>query len=170
MAILDVIKIGHPTLKKVAKKIENITPDLKKLEKDMIDTMFLEEGVGLAAPQINKSIRMIVIDLELVYENEDEPIEGLDKPMAFINPEIISKEKQIFFEEGCLSVPNVREEVARYREIKINFFDTDGNEHTWEVKQELLAVVFQHEIDHLDGILFVDKLSDVKRSMLGLNS
>ena len=166
MAVLDVIKIGHPTLKKVAKPVIEFTPELKKLEKDMIDTMFIEEGIGLAAPQINKSIRMIVIDLELVYDEDETPIEGYDKPMAFINPEILSKQNEFTFEEGCLSVPGIREEVNRFKEIKIKFFDTDGNEHIWDVKHDLLAVVFQHEIDHLNGVLFVEKLSGLKQQMI----
>ena len=166
MSVLNVVKIGHPVLKKIAKPITEFTRDLRKLEKNMIDTMFLEEGIGLAAPQVNKSIRMIVIDLDLIYDEEDIPLYGKDQPMAFINPEIIKTSGSFVYEEGCLSVPGIKEEVNRAKEITVTFFDIKGREHTWKVNHDLLSVVFQHEIAHLNGILFVEKLSDIKQQMI----
>jgi peptide deformylase len=159
MSILNVIKMGHPTLKKVAKPITEFNDDLKNFTKDMFDTMVIEEGIGLAAPQVNRSIRMIVIDMPLIDE------ELYSEPMAFINPIITKSAGSFCFEEGCLSVPEIREEIERAAEITVEYQDVDGNKHVMEA-EELLAVVFQHEIDHLDGILFVDKLSPMKRSLL----
>ncbi len=151
--------MGHPTLKKVAKPITEFNDDLKNFTKDMFDTMVIEEGIGLAAPQVNRSIRMIVIDMPLIDEDE------YAEPMAFINPVITKSSGSFCFEEGCLSVPDIREEIERAAEITVEYQDVDGNKHVMEA-EELLAVVFQHEIDHLDGILFVDKLSPMKRSLL----
>lgn len=151
--------MGHPTLKKVAKPITEFNDDLKNFTKDMFDTMVIEEGIGLAAPQVNRSIRMIVIDMPLIDE------ELYSEPMAFINPIITKSAGSFCFEEGCLSVPEIREEIERAAEITVEYQDVDGNKHVMEA-EELLAVVFQHEIDHLDGILFVDKLSPMKRSLL----
>lgn len=159
MSVLKVIQMGHPTLKKIAEPISEFNADLKKFAKDMFDTMVIEEGIGLAAPQVNRSVRMIVIDMPLIDE------ELYAEPMAFVNPEIIKSEGTFFFEEGCLSVPEIREEIERFEQITVKYQDLDGNEHTIEA-DELLAVVFQHEIDHLNGILFVDKLSPMKRSLL----
>ena len=123
MSVLNVVKIGHPILKKIAEPITEFTRDLRKLEKNMIDTMFLEEGIGLAAPQVNKSIRMIVIDLDLIYDEEETPIYGKDQPMAFINPQITKKTGSFVYEEGCLSVPGIKEEVNRAKEITVTFCD-----------------------------------------------
>lgn len=159
MSILNVIKMGHPTLKKVAEPITEFNDDLKKFAKDMFDTMVIEEGIGLAAPQVNKSIRMIVIDMPLIDE------ELYSEPVAFINPEIVKSEGTQFFEEGCLSVPEIREEIERFETITVEYQDIDGNKQNIEA-DELLSVVFQHEIDHLNGILFVDKLSPMKRQLL----
>ena len=91
---------------------------------------------------------------------------GKDQPMAFINPEIVKTSGKYTYEEGCLSVPGIREEVNRFKEIQVKFFDVDGNEHVWDITHDLLSVVFQHEIDHLNGILFVEKLSDIKQQMI----
>ena len=157
MAILDVLKMGNPILNQVSKPVNKFDNTLKKLSKDMIDTMIIEEGIGLAAPQVGQSIRMIVIDMALIDENLE--------PVAYVNPEIVEKEGEFVFEEGCLSVPGIREEVDRYKHIRVNYQDIDGNPHNLEA-EDLLAVVFQHEIDHLDGILFVQKLSPLKLKLL----
>ena len=157
MAVLDVLKMGNPVLNKISKPVTTFDKKLEKLSKDMIDTMIIEEGIGLAAPQVGHSIRMIVIDMTLIDENLE--------PTAYINPEIIEKEGDFTFEEGCLSVPGIREEVDRFKHIKVKFQDNKGSFHTLEA-DDLLAVVFQHEIDHLDGILFVQKLSPIKQKLL----
>lgn len=159
MAVLNVLTIGHPTLKKVAEKVTVFDDSLKSFAKDMIDTMFEEDGIGLAAPQVNKSIRMIVIDLPLADEDK------YDAPRVFINPEIVESSGSYCIEEGCLSVPEIREEVDRFQSIKVKYQDLDANEEFIEA-DDILSVVFQHEIDHLDGILFVDKLAPIKRKLL----
>jgi peptide deformylase len=158
MALLNVITIGHPTLKQVAKPVTVFDDELKRFAVDMIDTMFEEDGIGLAAPQVNRSIRVIAIDLPLADEKYDEP-------RVFINPEIIESEGTFCIEEGCLSVPEIREEIDRFKRIKVKYQDINGEEQFIEA-EDILSVVFQHEIDHLDGILFVDKLGPLKRKML----
>jgi peptide deformylase len=160
MAVLNVLKMGHPTLKKVSKNVSSFDKKLKKLSKDMIDTMYLEEGIGLAAPQVGHSIRMIVIDVSLALGDEDN-----SEVSVFINPVITEREGEFLYEEGCLSVPEIREEVSRSKKIKVNYQDIDGKLHSM-LAEDLLAVVFQHEIDHLDGILFVEKLSPIKQKLL----
>ena len=160
MAVLNVLKMGHPTLKKVSKDVKKFDKKLKKLSKDMIDTMILEEGIGLAAPQVGHSIRMIVIDVPLALGNEDS-----NDISVFVNPVIIERDGEFCYEEGCLSVPEIREEVTRSKKIKVEYLDLDGNVKSM-VAEDLLAVVFQHEIDHLDGVLFVEKLSPIKQKLL----
>lgn len=158
MALLKIITYGHPTLRKKAEPITEITDEIRKLAQDMIETMQVADGIGLAAPQINKSIRMIVIGLDLI----DDDLE----PMAFINPEILefSEETEVM-EEGCLSIPGIREDVVRPRGIKVKFQTLEGKTETWEV-EGLLARVFMHEIDHLDGIMFTDRVSPLKKKLL----
>lgn len=158
MAIHKIITYGHPTLRKKAEPVRVFDDQLKKLAEDMIETMVVADGIGLAAPQINQSIRMIVIGLDLIDENL--------QARAFVNPEVLefSEEKE-WMEEGCLSIPGIREEVLRPTRIKVKFQDLDGKEEIWEA-DGLLARVFLHEIDHLDGILFVDRISPVKRKLL----
>jgi peptide deformylase len=158
MAILKIITYGHPTLRKKAERITEINDDIRKLAEDMIETMDVADGIGLAAPQVNRSIRMIVIGLHLI----DEDLE----PMACINPEILEySEETDVMEEGCLSIPGIREDVIRPKKIKVKFQTLDGKEEIWEA-DGLLARVFMHEIDHLDGILFVDKISPLKKKLL----
>lgn len=159
MAVLDVLQMGHPTLKQVAKPVTQFDATLEKLADDMFDTMVLEDGIGLAAPQVGESIRLIVIDLPLADE------ELFDEAEAFVNPEIIEKEGSFCIEEGCLSVPELREEVDRFRKIKVRYQDLEGETHEM-IAEDILAVVFQHEIDHLDGILFVDRLPPMKRQLI----
>ncbi|MCB0279469.1 MAG: peptide deformylase [Calditrichaeota bacterium] len=157
MAVLDVLKMGNPILNQIAEPVSKFDKQLKKLAKDMIDTMIIEDGIGLAAPQVGQSIRMIVIDLSLI----DESLE----PTAYVNPEIVERDGDFVYEEGCLSVPGIREEVNRSKHIRVNYQDLDGKSHSLEA-EDLLAVVFQHEIDHLNGILFVQKLSPIKQKLL----
>ena len=158
MARLGVITFGHETLRKIADKVTEFDEDLRILIQDMVVTMRDSNGIGLAAPQINKSIQLLVVDKNLIDENEDY--------IAFINPEIMyfSEEKETM-EEGCLSIPGINEEVTRPEKIKLNYQDEYGDAHQIEA-DGLLAVVIQHEIDHLNGILFTDYLSPIRSRLL----
>ena len=147
---LKILKFPDPRLRTVAKKVEKFDKSLEKLTKDMLHTMYEDNGIGLAATQVNRHIRVIVMDLS----------EERNEPRVFINPEykILSKESLASYEEGCLSVPNQFAEISRPDTCKVNFIDYNGNKKTLEAKG-LLATCIQHEMDHLEGILFIDYLS-----------
>lgn len=158
MTKLKVYEYPHPILKKKALPVEKVDDELRKTLDDMLETMYSAVGVGLAAPQVGISKRMLVIDT--AHEGEE------PQPMFFINPEIIAKsEEKVTCEEGCLSVPEQRAEVERYAYIKVRYLDYDGNEQEIE-SDDFLAIVLQHEMDHLDGILYIDRISRLKRQML----
>lgn len=146
MAKLKILTQGNPILRKKAKSLNKITPQIKKLIKNMEETMRKAPGVGLAAPQIGESICVIVADIG----------EGL---VALINPKIVKKSGFIVFEEGCLSVPGLEAPVERYSSICVKALDTTGMPVKIDAK-DFFAVVLQHEIDHLNGILFVDRVKD----------
>lgn len=146
MAVLEVVKAGHPVLKEIAEPVEHVNKKLRALIEDMADTMYKTEGVGLAAPQVNVSKRIIVVD--------DHAGSGL---IALINPEIIHGEGSQIGLEGCLSVPGYFGDVERYEKVTVKGIDPHNKKVT--IKAEgFLARIFQHEIDHLNGILFVEKL------------
>ncbi|MGA2360868.1 MAG: peptide deformylase [Candidatus Aminicenantales bacterium] len=157
MAVLEILTIGHPILTKKAERVDRIDPELVRLAKDMVETMRRAPGVGLAAPQVNVSKRLITIDLS-VGENEDELI-------ILVNPEIVRAEGEVVCEEGCLSVPDIREKVARPYRVLVKGLDLGGNEVEVE-GEDLLARALCHEIDHLDGKLFTDRLSPLKKTLL----
>ncbi len=157
MAILPIIKIGHPTLRKKAQKITEFDGEIHALAQDMIQTMRLNEGVGLAGNQVNDLRRIFVIDLSLI----DEKL----VPKAFINPEILSAEGSEPYEEGCLSIPDVRAEVVRPEKITARYQTLSG-ETIEEDMDGLTARVYQHELDHLNGILFIDYLPPLERKFL----
>ncbi len=157
MAVLPIIKIGHPTLRKVAAPIREFNKELRELAQNMIETMRLNDGIGLAAPQVNISRRMFVIDKHLIQEDWEAE--------AYINPEILESEGAEAFEEGCLSIPGIREEVVRPTKIRVRYQKLDGSQ-VEEMMDGLLARVFQHEFDHLEGILFTDKISPIKKKLL----
>jgi peptide deformylase len=142
--LLKIYTDGDPILRKKAARIDKITKRLRKMAKDMLDTMYNAKGVGLAAPQIGVSERMVVIDMG----------EG---PLVLINPMITAKEGELKEVEGCLSVPGRNEYICRAAKVRVKFTDIDGKQHTITT-EELLARAMQHEIDHLDGILFIDYL------------
>lgn len=159
MAILPINTIGDEVLNKVAKPVKTITPEHKTLIENMFETMYQAEGIGLAGPQVGKSLRVFVIDLSVMEDFKDE------KPMAFINPQILETGGMATMEEGCLSVPGIREEVKRPEMIKIKYRDEDFKEHV-EVFHGLKARVIQHEYEHLTGNLFVNNLdSRTKRKI-----
>lgn len=162
MTVLNVLRVPNPILKKKAKKIEkkDINDDLKKLSEDMLETMYAINGIGLAAPQIGKSIRMIVIDTKWRKETEER------EPIVMLNPEIYYKSEETrVYCEGCLSVPGQYEDVVRPDNIKFRYMDLDGNMHDKE-GFDILATVIQHETDHLEGVLFIDYLSALKRNVI----
>lgn len=169
--ILPILAYGDPILKKEAEEIDKDYPNLKELIDDMWETMYSSKGVGLAAPQIGKSIRLFIVDTTpFADEDGEEPdprAEGCDGfKKVFINP-IIEEEsgEEWAFEEGCLSIPNIREDVYRKEKVVISYYDENFNlkEETYEGYR---ARVIQHEYDHLEGVLFTDYLSALKKRLL----
>lgn len=158
-----IVIYGHPVLRKIAADIEKDYPELQQLISDLFETMYKSEGLGLAAPQIGKSIRIFVIDGAPVAE--DEPALA-DFKEVFINPHITEKTGEIKpMTEGCLSIPGLREEVNRESHIRIEYFDADWKFHD-EVYDGYKARIIQHEYDHLDGILFTDKVNPLRKRLL----
>jgi peptide deformylase len=159
--IYSIVAYGHPILKKEAQEIEKGEIDVQELSADMFETMYSASGIGLAAPQIGKSLRMFIADASPL---EDEEIG--DWKQVFINPEIIEEfGDEWTFEEGCLSIPDIREDVIRPEKVKISYFDENWVEHT-EVFEGMKARIIQHEYDHIDGILFTDHLTPFKKRLL----
>jgi peptide deformylase len=159
MAIREIIILPDKHLRLVSKPVEKVTPDIRKLADDMFETMYDAPGIGLAAIQVAQPLRLITMDLA----KRDENGETAPKPRVFINPEIISKSEEMsVYEEGCLSIPEYYEEVERPAKVRIRFVDLDGNLHE-EDAEGLFATCIQHEIDHLNGVLFIDYLSKLKR-------
>lgn len=166
--ILPVIAYGDPILKRKAKEIPSDYPELQTLIDNMFETMYSASGVGLAAPQVGESIRLFIVDASPFAEDEeDEMAKGLeDFKEVFINPEVYEKTGEMWaFEEGCLSIPTIREEVMRESTIRIKYLDRDFKEHDEELDGYAARVVL-HEFDHIEGILFTDKLSPLRRRML----
>lgn len=168
--ILPIVAYGDPVLRKVGKEIDKEYPQLEKLIADMKETMYNAQGVGLAAPQIGKDIRLFLIDASPFADDEDLSEEDRNVLKSFnrvfINAKIIKEEGDEWaFNEGCLSIPNVREDVFRQEKITIEYQDENFENHT-EVLSGLAARVFQHEYDHIDGVLFTDKLSSLKKRLI----
>jgi len=168
--ILPVVAYGDPILRKVAKEIDTDYPNLSKLINNMRQTMYNASGVGIAAPQIGKSIRLFVIDATPFAEDEDlteeeqEQLKEFNK--VFINPKVLNeKGDEWAFSEGCLSIPDIREDVFRPNSVTFEYQDESFEKHT-QTLTGLAARVFQHEYDHLEGILFTDKLSSLKKRIL----
>ncbi|EPN7879008.1 peptide deformylase [Vibrio vulnificus] len=155
MSVLQVLTFPDDRLRTVAKPVEKVTPEIQKIVDDMIETMYDEEGIGLAATQVDIHQRIVVIDIS----------ESRNEPMVLINPEILEKRGEDGIEEGCLSVPGARALVPRAAEVMVKALDRDGNEFTLEA-DDLLAICIQHELDHLQGKLFVDYLSPLKRKRI----
>jgi len=157
MAIREIRIIGDPILVKKAAPVDRVDADIVRLAQDMVETLHAAPGVGLAAPQVGVSKRLIVVDLS-IGENKDDLI-------VLANPEVVGKEGEVVCEEGCLSVPDIREKVSRPYRVVVRGLDLE--DRPVEVQgEDLLARALCHEIDHLDGILFVEKLSPLKRKLV----
>jgi len=168
--ILPIVAYGDPVLRKVAVALDAAYPDLEKLISNMKETMYNASGVGLAAPQIGKAIRLFLIDASPFAEDDDlsEEERTVLKSFnrVFINPKILEEEgEEWLFNEGCLSIPDVREDVSRQPKITIEYQDENFTLHK-ETLEGLAARVFQHEYDHIEGILFTDKLSTLKKRII----
>lgn len=168
--ILPVVAYGDPVLRKVAKEIGPDYPNLKELIENMRKTMYNASGVGIAAPQIGKSIRLFVIDATSFAEDEDfskeeqEQLKDFNK--VFINPKVLDTEGDEWaFSEGCLSIPDIREDVFRPEKVTFEYQDENFEKHTTTLFG-IASRVFQHEYDHLEGVLFTDKLSSLKKRIL----
>lgn len=168
--ILPIVAYGDPVLRKVATEISTDYPNLKELIANMKQTMYNANGVGLAAPQIGKSIRIFVIDASPFADNEDltsiekEQLKNFNK--VFINPTILEEDGEEWsFSEGCLSIPDIREDIYRQESVRFEYFDENFKKHS-DTLNGLAARVFQHEYDHLEGILFTDKISSLKKRIL----
>ncbi len=156
MAVLPIYVYGSKVLRKRATEVEKVTPELKRFAKDMIETMYKSNGLGLAAPQVGKSIRLIVVDISNEEEKKD--------PQIFFNPIVKEGKNPVTAEEGCLSVPGVWADVKRPGIVTLEAMDENGKLFEKEI-DGMFARCVQHEIDHLDGVLFVDKISATDRVM-----
>lgn len=155
MAILDVLRFPDERLRTVATPVAEVNDEIKQLVDNMFETMYDENGVGLAASQVDTHVRIFVADTS----------EERDEPLTFINPQIIARDGMVINEEGCLSVPNCYAKVERSETVTVSALDKEGN--AFEMDAEgLLAICIQHELDHLDGKLFVDYLSPLKRDRI----
>lgn len=166
---LPIVAYGDAVLRKKAEEISEDYPDLQKLIEDMFETMYAANGVGLAAPQVGLPIRLFIVDAAPFAEDDDEEDgddAAADFKRVFINPIIFDEEGEEWgFEEGCLSIPGIREEVKRKSALKIEYYDEN-----WDLYEEeldgILARIVQHEYDHIEGILFTDKISPLRRTLL----
>ena len=168
--ILPIVSYGSSVLKKTAKEITSDYPNLNELIANMWETMYAANGVGLAAPQIGLSIRVFVIDASPFVDEENMSVKEIETintfKKVFINPKIISEEGNLWdFNEGCLSIPDIREDVSRKEEILINFFDENFEPQKLKLNG-LAARVVQHEFDHIEGVLFTDHLSSLKKRLI----
>lgn len=161
--ILPIFAYGQPVLKKKASDINSEYPDLTKLIDDMWETMYFAYGVGIAAPQIGLSIRLFIID-SIQIMDDDKKEEGIKK--VFINAQVIEEEGDLWaYEEGCLSIPDIRGDVERPKKVRIQYYDENFNKHD-EIYEGINARVIQHEYDHIEGVLFVEKLKPLKKKLI----
>lgn len=163
MSLLPIIEIPDPILRQESAPVEAINDDVSKLVRDMFETMYAAPGIGLAAVQVAVPRRLLVIDLQDPEEEGGEPVR---KPMAFINPEIVERSDEWkTYNEGCLSIPDQYAEVERPARVRAQWLDEAGRRQEGEF-DGLMAVCLQHEVDHLNGVLFIDHLSRLKRDMV----
>jgi peptide deformylase len=166
MALRPIFETPDPVLRQISKPVETFDAELKKLIADMFETMYAAPGIGLAAVQVGVPIRLLVIDLQEPEDEDDPESPVVKQPRVFINPEILwHSDDEVPYTEGCLSVPEQYAEVMRPDRIRAKWQDADGKTYEEEI-EGLLAVCLQHEMDHLEGILFIDHLSRLKRDMV----
>ncbi|MEE9608854.1 MAG: peptide deformylase [Myxococcota bacterium] len=158
MALREVLKFPDKRLRQMSKPIEQVADEIRTLAHDMLEVIYDEPGIGLAAPQVGEAVRLIVVDTEWTREDAER------NPLILVNPEIVESDGQIVWTEGCLSVPDYEAEVERAARVRLHAWDLEGTEVEVDAS-ELQAVCFQHEIDHLNGILFIDRISRLKRSL-----
>jgi peptide deformylase len=158
MALREVLQFPDPRLKVVCDPIDEIDDKVRELASDMLEVMYDEPGIGLAAIQVGEPVRLIVVDTAWTEEGAERD------PLVLINPEILGREGTITWTEGCLSVPDFQAEVERSQKVRVRGLDLDGGEYIEEA-EDLRAVCLQHEIDHLDGVLFIDRISRLKRNL-----
>jgi peptide deformylase len=158
MALREVLQFPDKRLRRVSQPIREITDAIRTLAGDMLEVMYDEPGIGLAAPQVGEAVRLVVVDTDWREENAER------SPLVLVNPEIVSAEGEITWTEGCLSVPDFEAEVERAARVTLRAQDLDGRPLTIDA-EGLRAVCFQHEIDHLDGVLFIDRISRLKRNL-----
>ena len=172
MSLLEVLKYPDPRLRRKAKPVERVTDELKKLAEDMLETMYDQRGIGLAAIQVGVQVRLLVIDTTSVgegdrynLENKTDLEKAVKMPIIIFNPEINKKKGKVSYQEGCLSLPGFFENVKRSESIEVSGLDKNG--HPVEYKLDgLLSVCMQHEIDHLDGKVFIDRLGIIKSNRI----
>jgi peptide deformylase len=163
--VLPIYAYGHPVLKRMGEKIEQDFPNLNELIENMWDTMYHAKGVGLAAHQIGMSIRLFIVDTEQINK-DDEASNAIGIKKAFINPTIIDETGNAWsYEEGCLSIPNILGDVERLDKVEIHYFDENFEQHH-ETYDGMSARVIQHEYDHIQGRLFIEKLSPLKKKLI----
>jgi peptide deformylase len=158
MALREVLKFPDKRLAEVSEPIEEVTDEIRVLARDMLDVMYDEPGIGLAAPQLGETVRLIVVDTQWTEEDAEQ------SPLVLVNPEIVHREGKLTWTEGCLSVPDFQAEVERAERVRLLATDLDGQELAIDA-EGIQAVCFQHEVDHLDGVLFIDRISRLKREM-----
>lgn len=171
MALLEILKFPDPRLRKKCAAVDEVTPELKKLAEDMFETMYASKGIGLAAAQVDRQVRLVVLDTRPREGGRYKPEEmtemerAIEQPLALFNPEVTRKQGKTTYDEGCLSVPTYFETVERADIIEVTALDINGKKITFTV-DGLLAICIQHEIDHLDGKLFIDRLSPIKSARI----
>ena len=157
MGLLPIRLYGDPVLRAKARPVEEVDDDLRRLAEDMVETMREAEGIGLAANQVGDLRRVLVVDFR--------PVTGEDRTEALINPEIVTEDGTMMLEEGCLSIPDVREEIERSAAVRVSYLNQDGEASEIEA-EGLMSAVLQHEIDHLNGVLITDRISPMRRALL----
>ena len=166
MTLLRIYETPDPMLRQISSPVEKVDDEIRGLIADMFETMYEAPGIGLAAVQVGVPIRLLVMDLQEPADPEDENSPPVKEPRVFINPEILShSDEEVPYTEGCLSVPDQYAEVMRPDHIRARWLDEDGKSHEQDL-DGLLAICLQHEMDHLEGILFIDHLSKLKRDMV----
>jgi peptide deformylase len=158
MPLREVLQFPDKRLRRVSEPISEVTDEIRALARDMLEVMYDEPGIGLAAPQVGEAVRLIVVDTEWTEEGNERD------PLVLINPKLVEREGSITWTEGCLSVPDFQAEVERSERVRLEARDLEGREVVLDA-EGLRAVCFQHEIDHLDGVLFIDRISRLKREM-----